>query len=163
MLSDVSTLFDGEATQPATDRRMTRRIVDLWARQARGRFPSWAAMQDVPFGEDWDWMFAVDVEKSVGFPYFVYLGDCLAKLSDVYLCGSEDWATTLLEKASGDVFSAVAQEAPFFRDDLLTLCDGRRIQFRAVTVPLSDDGEHITHVLGCANGRIALNGDLHLV
>ncbi len=155
MLSEVADLFDGVMAGPATDRRLTRRLVDAWARAARGHFPSWEALQEMDLGEDWDWIFAVDLERSVGFPYFIYLGDNLGKLSDVYLSGTADWTMSVLDRAAADIYSAVAEEGPCFRDDLLTLCDGRRVLFRAVTAPLADDGKIITHVVGAANGRFA--------
>ena len=73
MLSDVATLFDTSAA-PAADRRITRRMIDAWARAARGQFPSWAALREMDLGDDWGWIFVVDLERSVGFPYFIYLG-----------------------------------------------------------------------------------------
>ncbi|GJL94640.1 MAG: hypothetical protein DHS20C05_10450 [Hyphococcus sp.] len=155
MLSDVAALFDGVAVAPAADRRLTRRLVDAWARAARGHFPSWDALQEMDMGDDWRWMFAVDLEKSVGFPYFIYLGESLARLSDVYLSGQTDWTMSLLEKATSDVFAAAAAEAPHFREDTLTLCNGRQLLLRVVTAPLADDGSNITHVVGAANGRFA--------
>lgn len=155
MLSHVSELFDAPALAPAADRRLTRRLIDAWARAARGRYPSWRAMQARELGEDWRWVFVVDIQKSAGFPYFVYLGEQLGKLSDVYLTGEADWTITLLEKAAADFNAAVAAEGPHFREDALTLCDGRRVLFRAVAAPLADDGETITHVIGAANGRFA--------
>ncbi|MEZ5892158.1 MAG: hypothetical protein R3C58_03300 [Parvularculaceae bacterium] len=133
MLSDVAALFGDAAIAPSADRRLTRRLVDVWARAARGQFPSWEAMQTLELGEDWDWMFVIDVEKSVGFPFFVYLGEQLAKLSDVHLSGETDWTMTVLDKATADMFAAVASEAPHFREDELTLCDGRRL--RSVSSP----------------------------
>lgn len=159
MLSDVAELFGDGIVAPAADRRLTRRLVDAWARAARGQFPSWQAMQDTGLGDDWNWVFAVDLEKSVGFPFFIYLGDCLAKLSDVHLCGEEDWTLTLLDKATADIYAAVASEAPHFRDDELMLCDRRRLLFRSVTAPLAEDGAAITHVIGAASGRLALEAE----
>ncbi len=156
MLSDVAELFGDGAVAPASDRRLTRRLVDIWARAARGQFPSWSAMKDMDLGEDWDWTFVVDLEKSIGFPYFVFIGDRLARLSDVHLSGEDDWALTVLDKATADIYAAVAGEAPHFRDDTLTLCDGRRLLFRSVTAPLAEDGATISHVIGVANGRLAL-------
>ena len=157
MLSDVAELFGETAIAPAADRRLTRRLVDVWARAARGHFPSWAAMRETDMGEDWNWVFAIDLEKSVGFPYFIYLGDCLAKLSDVHLTGEPDWTMTVLDKATADIYAAVAAEAPHFRDDAVTLCDGRRLMFRSVTAPLADDGENITHVIGATSGRLSFD------
>lgn len=137
---------------------MTRRLVDAWARAARGHFPSWAALREMDLGDDWSWVFAVDLAKSIGFPYFIYLGDNLARLSDVYLSGSSDWTLSLLDKATGDIYAAVAGEAPHFREDALTLCDGRRLLLRSVTAPLADDGRTISHVAGVLSGRIATDG-----
>ena len=162
MFSDVSTLFDA-VTAPARDRRLGRRLVDAWARAARGHFPSWTAFQEMDLGDDWDWIFAVDLEKSAGFPFFIYLGDKLSKLSDVYLSGETDFTLSLLDLAAADIFTAAAGQAPHFRDDELTLFDGRRIEFRAVTAPLADDGSTITHVVGAANGRLPPVSPLRVV
>lgn len=155
MLSDVTGLFESAVAGSAADRRLSRRLTDVWARTARGRFPSWELFQEADLSDDWDWMFVVDIERSAGFPYFIYLGEHLAKLSDVFLCGPRDWSATLLEKATEDIFSAVQDEGPYMREDNLTLCDGRSVLFRAVVLPLADDGETITHVVGAANGRFS--------
>ncbi len=163
MLSDIATLFDHAAPAPAADRRITRRLLDAWARAARGHFPSWEAMQEMDLGDDWDWIFVVDLKRSVGFPYFVFFGEQLAKLSDVYLAGETDWTVSLLEKATSDINAAVAAEGAFFRDDTLTLCDGRRIQMRSVTAPLAEDGKRITHVIGAVSGRFAPHAPLSVV
>ncbi len=155
MLREVADLFDGVAPAPASDRRLTQRLVTAWARAARGYFPSWEAMQDMDLGEDWNWVFVVDLEKSVGFPFFIFLGDSLAKFSNVHLSGTTDWTMSMLDKASEDIYAAVASEGPHYRDDMLTLADGRRVLLRSVTAPLADDGQNITHVVGAASGRFA--------
>jgi len=155
MLNEVSELFDNLVVSPPADRRLTQRLLNTWARTSRGRFPSWEDMRSTDLGEDWNWTFVVDLERSVGFPYFIYLGQNLAKLSDVYLTGSSDWTMSLLDIASVDIDAAVAAEAPHFRDDDLTLCDGRRVLFRSVTAPLADNGDAITHIFGAACGRFA--------
>jgi len=156
MLSEVSSLFgDGLAAEPASDRRATRRFVDAWARAARGRFPSWRAMREIDLGEDWNWAFAVELARSAGFPYFIYLGSSLAKLSDVYLSGDADWTMSLLDKATAEIAACAAAEAPQEREDALVLCNGQRILFRCVTAPLADNGRTITHVAGVASGMFA--------
>lgn len=153
MLSEIATLFgESLASAPPADRRATRRFVDIWNRASRGRFPSWRAIRAMELGEDWNWVFCVDLEKSAGFPYFVYLGSSLGKLSDVYLSGDTDWTMSLLDKATDEVGTCVSLESPHFRDDTLTLCNGRRLLFRCVTAPLADNGEEITHVAGVVSG-----------
>ncbi len=162
MIHEVAGLFDEAVIAPPSDRRMTQRLLGLWAVSARGSFPSWTDMRAADLGEDWNWVFVVDLKQSVGFPYFIYLGSKLAKLSDVYLSGATDWTLSLLDKATAHVDAAVAAEGPHFHDDELTLCDGRRILFRCMTAPLADDGEAITHVFGCAGGRFAPSTDAGL-
>lgn len=162
MLSEVADLFDGVAAAPVADRRLTQRLVNAWARAARGYFPSWAAMKEMDLGEDWDWVFVVDLEQSVGFPYFIFLGDNLGKLSNIQLSGATDWTMSMLDKASEDIYAAVASEGPHYRDDLLTLCDGRRVHLRAVTAPLADDGKNITHVVGAVSGRFATDTEANI-
>jgi hypothetical protein len=153
MLSEVADLFGPSiGAQPAADRRATRRFVDAWTRASRGRFPSWRAIRTMDLGDDWNWIFCVDLEKSSGFPYFIYLGAHLAKLSDVYLTGDTDWTMSLLDKSTADIEACVALEGPHHRDDELVLCNGRRIMFRSVTAPLADNGHSITHVAGVVSG-----------
>lgn len=155
MIDDVADLFEGVVPAPAADRRLSQRLINAWARAARGYFPSWKAMQEMDLGDDWDWVFAVDLKQSVGFPYFIYLGDNLAKFSNVHLSGATDWTMSMLDKASEHIYAAVANEGPYYQDETLTLCDGRRVLMRAVTAPLADDGHNISHVVGAANGRFA--------
>ena len=155
MLSELGTLFNEPMVAPPSDRRFTTRVLNAWARAARGRFPTWAEMQRVELGEDWRWVFVVDLKKSVGFPFFIYIGDHLSKLSDVYLADATDWTLSLLDVATGEIEAAAEAQGPHLRDDELMLCDGRKILFRSILAPLADDGENITHILGAATGRFA--------
>jgi hypothetical protein len=157
MLSEVAYLFGepGAAAAASNDRRATRRFVDVWTRSAKGRFPTWTAIRTFDLGEDWNWAFVVDLAKSNGFPYFIFLGSSLAKLSDVYLTGDTDWTLSMLDKATSEVDACVVAQSPHFREDELTLCNGRRVLFRCVTAPLADDGETITHVAGVVSGTFA--------
>lgn len=156
MLTEVSTLFGQSlGAQPAADRRATRRFIEAWTKASRGRFPSWRALRDCDLGDDWDWTFAVDLEKSAAFPYFIYLGSSLAKLSDVYLTGGSDWMMSLLGKATAEIEACVLSEAPVEREDELMLANGRRLLFRSVTAPIADNGRTISHVAGVVSGMFA--------
>ena len=64
MLRDVGALLDHVAVAPAADRRLSRRLIDAWARAARGHFPSWAAMQEMNLGDDWDWPILESADRS---------------------------------------------------------------------------------------------------
>lgn len=155
MIADLSTIFGDAATEPAHDRRLTQRFVTAWSRVARGAWPSWTEFRASDLGVDWNWVFAVDLKRSAGFPYFIFLGPRLANLSDVYLAGDEDWTMSLLDRAAAELDATVAAGSPILRDARLTLYDGRCVLFRSLTAPLSEDGSAITHVCGVASGRAA--------
>lgn len=154
MMQETAGLFEQAIIAPPSDRRLSQRLLSVWAQAARGSFPSWADMRAVDLGPDWNWVFVVDLKQSIGFPYFSYLGSELAKLSAVYLQGQTDWTLSLLDMATATIDAAVSTEGPSRNDSELTLCDGRRILFRSMTAPLADDGETISHVVGCASGKI---------
>lgn len=162
ILQETAGLFDQAIIAPPSDRRLTQRLLAVWAQTARGRFPSWTDMRTVDLGRDWNWVFVVDLKQSVGFPYFIYLGSELAKLSAIYLQGATDWTLSLLDIAAANIDAAVAAEGPNQHESELVLCDGRKILFRSMTAPLAEDGEAISHVVGCASGRLADDGGMRL-
>lgn len=153
MIADIATIFGDAAMEPAHDRRLTQRFSKAWSQAARGAWPSWAEFRTADLGADWNWVFAVDLKRSAGFPYFIFLGSRLANLSDVYLSGDENWTMSLLDRAASELDATAAAGSPILREASLTLYDGRRILFRSLTAPLSDDGARVTHVCGVAGGR----------
>ncbi len=153
MLADVRTIFGDAAMEPAHDRRLTQRFASAWSQAAKGSWPSWNDFRAVDLGADWNWVFAVDLKRSTGFPYFIFLGSRLAALSDVYLSGDEDWTMSLLDRAAAELDATAAAGSPILREARLTLYDGQRILFRSLTAPLSDNGAAVTHVCGVASGR----------
>lgn len=139
---------------PPADRRLTQRLIEVWLRTARGRFPSWADMRRVDLRHDWNWVFVVDLAQSAGYPHFIYLGSRLAQLSSVYLKTAPDLSRSLLDEATASIDIAVASAAPRQSACELTLADGRKVLLRCMTAPLAEDGHTITHVMGCAFGRV---------
>lgn len=155
MIQETAGLFDQAIIAPPSDRRLAHRLLAVWAQSARGSYPSWTDMRAFDLGSDWNWVFVVDLKQSVGFPYFTYLGSELSKLSAIYLQGQADWTLSMLDMVAADIDAAVAAQGPHQHESELTLCDGRKVAFRCITAPLADDGETITHVVGCASGRLA--------
>ena len=163
MLQDIALLFQGDVPSVSSDRRLSARLSDNWySLRQEGVRPSWEDFQRIELGEDWGWVFVLDVKKSVGFPYFIFLGENLARLSDVYLSGQTDWTVSLLEKAAGGIDETINAGEPVQRNDELQLCDGRIVRLRAVTAPLTNaggaladgDGQIFSHVIGAVSGRI---------
>ena len=139
------------------ERRVTKRVEAAWREcaeaQPKGCLPSWADIEQLDLGQDWDFCFAVDMRLSDGFPYFIYMGDGLCRFSNIYLSGRNYWEKTLLDLATTKMDEAALSRAPVYYDDILRLYNRRRIVFRSLLVPLSDNGPDVTHVFGAANGK----------
>lgn len=134
------------------ERRLTRRVEKAWRAIAQDRLPSWADVQNLDLGPDWNFCFAVDMRLSDGFPYFIFMGDDLCRFSNIYLSGRR-WEQTLLDLATTKMDEAALSRAPVFYDDAMRLFNRQRIVFRSVLLPLSDNGADVTHVFGAANGK----------
>jgi len=138
------------------ERRLNRRVYNYWeSKRATQAFPRPADIVPEELGEDWQSCFILDISSCVGFLKFEFLGPELAKFSGVFLSGRYDWASTVLDKATGQVAKVVSSGGPVFCDDELTLFDGQRLLFRSVLLPLSADQSATTHILGAANGVLA--------
>ncbi len=135
------------------ERRLTRRVQKTWQQCANGRLPSWQDITALDFGEDWNFCFTVDLCLSDGFPYFIYLGESLSRLAVVYLPDRAHREMTPVDLAAAKMDEAALNRAPVYFDEILRLPDRRKIVFRSVLLPLSEDGETVTHVFGAANGR----------
>ncbi|MCP5432022.1 MAG: PAS domain-containing protein [Alphaproteobacteria bacterium] len=137
------------------ERRLARRLLRHWQELPRtARLPLVSAVDPSAIGEDWDNCFLIDCRKGVDFPNFCYLGGKLARFSGVFLQGEGRWTTTVLDRATADIRRAVETEEVVTSEDELKLFDGRRLLFRAVLLPMSEDGLRLTHLLGGASGLL---------
>ena len=135
------------------ERRLARRVEKFWRNCAKDRLPAWADIQKHDLGDDWNFCFAVDMRLSDGFPYFIYLGDDLCRFSNIYLSGRRHCEMTLLDLATSKMDEAALSRSPVFFNDVLRIYNRRRITFRSVLLPLSENGTDVTHVFGAATGK----------
>ena len=139
----------------AVERRLSQRVFFHWLVKCGAR--DFARLQDIEpqdLGVDWDWCFVIDVERSIDFPFFNHLGTELSRFSNVLLSGRSDWTHTVLDKATEKFREALADRGPILVEDELQLYDGRRLLFRSIMLPLSDDQRNINYLLGAANGKL---------
>lgn len=142
-----------ETTAKGAERRLNRRLLSYWQELCDGRrFPCISELSADALGEDWDDCFILETSDGCEFPNFVFLGRRLAKFSGVFLSGKRDWTCTVLDKATEAVSQAVASENWVLAEDELVLFDGRELLFRSALLPMSANGETITHIFGGANG-----------
>lgn len=143
--------------QPANveDQRLVQRILARWQDWCLGdEFPRRADIAADVFGPDWDDCFVLDSQSDHPFPVFEYLGKNLARYSGVFLSGASGWTETLLDKATGHVDEVHALRDVVLVEEVHTLFDGKRLAFRCILLPLSENGSDISHILGAANGKV---------
>jgi len=139
----------------AAERRLVGRLLAYWHKLCDGRsFPSLRDIDPETVGSDWRWSFLLETSDHREFPNFVYLGPDLARYSGVFLAGQDTFTNTLLDVATHKVDRVYRDGCPLLMEDVVTRFDGQRLMFRAVLLPLSDDGSSINYVLGAANGRM---------
>jgi len=139
----------------AAERRLVGRLLAYWHDLCDGRsFPCLKDLDAERIGDDWRWSFILQTDDHREFPNFRYLGPDLAKYSGIFLAGQDDFTTTLLDVATHKLDRVFREGCPLLMEDVVTRFDGQRLMFRAVLLPLSDDGKNINFVLGAANGRI---------
>lgn len=140
---------------PEAERRLTYRLLNYWDSLRGNRiYPGLDDIDGAMIPDLWPWCFVLDTRRDYPSPYFEYLGEDLAKYSGIYLSGKDDWRVTLLDKAAEHLDRTLAAREPILIEDELRRYDGRELLFRSIMLPLSEDGETISHVLGAANGRL---------
>jgi hypothetical protein len=147
-------------TRPVPERRLVLRLMEFWEARRQGRrFPALADIDPGAIADLWPSCFVLDTARHPSFPYFHYFGPALAQYSGVFLSGKSDWTATLLDKAVAKYREALLRQEPVLIEDELTRFDGRRLLFRSVLLPLSDDQRSVNFLLGAANGKLAAEKD----
>lgn len=142
-----------EAPARVSERRLTERVRNKWARIARDRLPTLQEVQDLNLGPDRGFSFVVDLRLSDIFPYFIFMGEELSRYSTLYPMGDPRREKTLLDTAIAKMDEAALNRAPVEFADIKKLDDGRRVAFRSILLPVSENGRDVTHIFGAARGR----------
>lgn len=137
------------------ERRLVGRLLAYWHHLCEGRsYPALVDVDPAQIGDDWRWSFILDTKSYSDIPNFSYIGPDIAKYSGIYLSGADSFTTTLLDLATHRLARVYSEGCPLLIEDDVVRFDGKRLMFRAVLLPLSDDGETINFVLGAANGKL---------
>lgn len=128
------------------ERRLVWRVLRNWTEIAHGgRFPRCEEIDPWMQGEDGANCVLIAVEWSIELSHFVVVGVNLA----VALCSTDTLAGTLLSS----VPQVVSSRRGLMIEGVATL-RGEGIRYRAVLLPLSENGATIDHVLGAMNYRL---------
>ncbi|WP_411818721.1 hypothetical protein [Hyphococcus sp. DH-69] len=142
-----------EAPVRVTERRLTERVRNQYLRIARDRLPSLREVESLNLGPDRDFCFAVDMRLSDILPYFVFMGEELARYSSLYPMNDARREKTLLDAAMVKMDEATLTRAPVEFSEVKRLDDGRRIAFRSILLPISENGIDVSHIFGAARGK----------
>lgn len=142
-------------TVGSTERRLSRRILQYWLDKCGDRdFPRLSDIDPEDLRGDWHWCFVIDQLTEHPFPIFSYMGAEVGKYSRILLSGHDDWSKSILDKATIHYGQVIEKRDAVLVEETLQRFDGNEIAFRAVLLPLSEDGRTITQILGAANGKL---------
>lgn len=143
---------------PGAERRLVHRLLAHWRSiRPEGALPCFA---DVDFSDSPDiepHSFVVNLDGAESSPIFVELGDELAAHLEASLVGRPVSAAPgdcLPGAAASYIDEILDKGAPVSRGGELTTADGTTLLYRSILLPMSDDGETITGILGAANCRV---------
>ncbi len=137
------------------ERRLVGRLLAYWHHLCEGRdFPALVDIDPAQIGDDWRWSFILDTAAYREIPNFSYIGPDIAKYSGIYLSGQDSFTSTILDLATHRLSRVFAEGCPLLIEDDVVRFDGKRLMFRAVLLPLSDDGKTINFVMGAANAKL---------
>jgi hypothetical protein len=138
------------------ERRLVLRVLDRW-QGLRGErpFAAWRELDPAVFAGDWRYCFGLAVDPAGdagGDPGFVYIGDTFGDAAPAPRLASECRDGTLL-KLAVEFFPQVLDKRIPISVGGTGRDRGAEILFRAILLPLSDDGSRIDGLLGAANCR----------
>jgi len=138
------------------ERRLVLRVLSRW-QEACGEERDWPTRADIDpaqFGADWRNCFILALPEG-GEPFYLYSGEAFAGPGWAEAAGrrvSEFPDGTLLSAAARFVPRVIARGIPMSKGGPGENF-GRRILYRSILLPLSQDGTRIDTLLGAANFR----------
>ncbi len=140
-----------------SERRLVLRLLAYWRSLQEGEeFPPRSAINVTDIADLWKDAFILDTRESPDDPVFRFFGDALSHRCGETLIGrhiSEVPPNCLASVAVEYAGVVLERRAPMSRGGEFTEADGIRTLYRSILLPLSDDGETITGILGAANCR----------
>ena len=144
------------------ERRMVLRLLNHWRDWCNGdRFPSFESVDPAELEEMWGYCFVLDFLGFEDDPVIRMVGDELAGYQPASLVNcplSEAPPKSLLEHAAGYYGEVLSREVPISRGGQFRKYDGTKVLFRSIILPMSDDGDTISGLLGAANCREVQSG-----
>lgn len=139
------------------ERRLVLRLLAHWRTLCEEkRFPTFADVDPEEISDIWPFSFVLEVLEGRDEPVFRAIGGELAAFTDFPLTGrhvSDAPVHTLPGVAISYVDEMLEKRVPISRGGEFFKKDGTKVLYRSILLPMSDDGETISGILGAANCR----------
>lgn len=139
------------------ERRLVLRLLAHWRELCGERaFPSFADVDPGRMTTMWAKCLVLDFVGHAENPVFRTIGTDLADLIDIDLVDkhiSEAPGNTLVSAAVSYASEVLRKKVPISRGGEFFRSDGVRVLYRSILLPMSDDGETVSGLLGAANCR----------
>lgn len=144
------------------ERRLVLRLLAQWRQLCGERaFPSFADVDPGRMADMWPNCFVLDVAGHAENPVFRTIGADLADRIDVDLVdkrATDAPENTLVSVAVSYVDEVLRKKVPISRGGEFFKSDDVRVLYRSILLPMSDDGETVSGLLGAANCREVIDG-----
>lgn len=140
------------------ERRLVLQLLGYWRSICReGRIPAFANLDLSEVPKIKPHSFALDLVGDGPTPVFTAAGRQLAMRAENTLIGlstNDLPAETLPGAATAYIDEVLTKVAPVSRGGELVDQTGTKLFYRSILLPMSDDGETVSGILGAANSRI---------
>ncbi|MBT5047564.1 MAG: PAS domain-containing protein [Rhodospirillaceae bacterium] len=155
--NDVEKIDLVEEMPQGVERRLVLRLLGHWRKLCGDReFPCFSDLDPAEIPDIWLNSFVIELSGDRAVPVFRAMGDTLVENSGSSLIGrpvADAPAGTLCGVAIAYIDEVLAKEVPVSRGGEFARQDGTKVLYRSVLLPMSDDGETISGILGAANCR----------
>ena len=139
------------------ERRFVLRLLSYWRELCGEReFPSFAEIDPAQIPDLWVNCFVLDIGGHAENPVFRSIGAGLAEQAGMNLVDksvSDVPDKTFIAAAVVYVDEVLRKNVPISRGGEYFTPDGGRVHYRSILLPMSDDGENVSGLLGAANCR----------
>lgn len=147
----------GDELPKGSERRLVLRLLSYWHELCGDRnFPSLAEIDPTQIPDLWEHCFVLEIGGHAENPVFRSIGAGLAEQAGLNLTDKRVTdlpEQTLVAAAVSYVDEVLRKNVPISRGGEYLAPDGVRVHYRSILLPMSDDGETISGLLGAVSCR----------
>lgn len=146
------------------ERRLVLQLMAYWRKiRENQEFPSFVDVDPFDIPDIWPHCFVIEIFRDGTEPVCRVMGDELARYVSFPLVDqslSVVPENTLPSVALSFLDEVLDKGVPISRGDEFINHDRTKVLYRSILLPMSDDGVHISGIIGAANCREVVDGDV---